>query len=87
MCDSHRIWPGLSLIDREAGNFVIRKLENGNYQSFTDFGKDKQKKSQKRKLSPKPAIKTEEITEDGSLQRRGRPLSKRKVTIFTLNNA
>lgn len=71
-------------LDREAGNFVIKKLENGNYQSFTDFGKDKQKKSQKRKLSPKPTIKTEEITEDGSPQRRGRPLSKRKVKILYL---
>lgn len=66
-------------LDREAGNGVIKKLENGNYQSLIESGKDKPKKAQKRKLSPKPTpVKKEEFNEDGSPQKRGRPLSKRK---------
>ncbi|XP_052067567.1 histone acetyltransferase KAT6B-like [Mytilus californianus] len=66
-------------LDREADNLVILKLDNGYYKIISESGKEKQKKGGlKRKLSPKPVLKTEISYDETSLNRRGRPLSKRK---------
>ncbi|VDI61038.1 Hypothetical predicted protein [Mytilus galloprovincialis] len=66
-------------LDREADNLVILKHENGFYKIISESGKEKQKKGGlKRKLSPKPVLKTEISYDESSLNRRGRPLSKRK---------
>lgn len=67
-------------LDREADNLVILKHENRFYKIISESGKEKQKKGGlKRKLSPKPVLKTEISYDESSLNRRGRPLSKRKV--------